>query len=566
MTARIAIEIVTERTPLVARAVELIGRRVAARAGLDLAEAPGAAGRIVLARRPDIGPEGYSIADGTDGAAVRVEAADDRGLLYGVGRLLRDAACEPGVFRPGPWRGASVPKCPVRGMYFASHFHNFYHDAPVEAVEQYVGELALWGLNSLMVWYDMHHFTGIADPAAQAMIRRLRAVLAAAKGVGMKVGLCLLGNEAYASSPPELRADSKTGRAHYQVELCPSKPAARDLMLRGFEEEFRAFADLGLDQIWIWPYDQGGCACADCAPWGANGFLRIAEPVARLFRRYAPAGKVILSTWLFDYGREQGEWAGLAKAFARKPDWCDYILAESHGDFPRYPLEHGLPGGLPALNFPEISMWAMWPWGGYGATPLPDHFQAIWDQGRRILSGGFPYSEGIFEDINKVIFSQFYWDPERPALDTLREYAAYEFSPAVADDVVKAARLLEKYHPRKTDVPHYGGYRLVRGADGGEHGAIRMRGDASGVDECWTLLEAADRKLAPVARTAWRWRILLLRGLIDRELKRGGGVPSRACEEAFEELIGIYHAGAAETHVCPPSRAAIRRLDPENRA
>ena len=54
-------------------------------------------------------------------------------------------------------------------MYFASHFHNFYHDAPVEAVERYVGELALWGINALMVWYDMHHFTGIDDPAAQAM-------------------------------------------------------------------------------------------------------------------------------------------------------------------------------------------------------------------------------------------------------------------------------------------------------------------------------------------------------------------------------------------------------------
>ena len=112
-----------------------------------------------------------------------------------------------------------------------------------------------------------------------------------------------------------------------------------------------------------------------------------------------------------------------------------------------------MPGGLPLLNFPEISMWGQSPWGGYGANPLPARLQRLWNQTQRKLSGGTPYSEGIYEDINKAICSQFYWDPERPAVETVREYAAFEYSPDVADDVVKVVEAFEKNHLRKADRP-----------------------------------------------------------------------------------------------------------------
>jgi len=52
----------------------------------------------------------------------------------------------------------------VRAVNFATHFHNFYHDAPVEEVQRYVEELALWGRNVLVARFDMHHDTGIDVP------------------------------------------------------------------------------------------------------------------------------------------------------------------------------------------------------------------------------------------------------------------------------------------------------------------------------------------------------------------------------------------------------------------
>ena len=548
--------------PLVDLAVEAVRRDLKDRCGIEVTHAAtGDSAHLILEVRPDIGTEGFVIEDGPHGQ-VQIIGNDERGLLYGVGRFLRASRFEEDAFTPGRWRGRSVPQKPVRGIYFATHFHNFYHDAPVLNVQRYVDEMALWGLNALTVWFDMHHFSGIDDPHAQKMIERLRALFQAGKAAGMRVGLGLLANEAYATSPKKLRADPHTGRAHYGVELCPNMPGARQLMLRWFDEEFGAFCDIGVDHIWIWPYDQGGCACAKCRPWGAKGLLMMAEVIAELYRKRFPEGKVILSTWLFDYAQDEGEWRGLAKAFARKPSWLDYVLADSHDRFPEYPLAHGSPGGLPLLGFPEISMWQMWPWGGYGANPGPQRFQERWDAARKHLSGGFPYSEGIFEDINKAILSQFYWNEDTRAEDTVREYIAYEYSPEVVDEVAKAIGILEKNHPRHLARDAKGAIKLAKLEAGLGQGLFEFERQDAGAEESYDLLSSADKRLPPRARTSWRWRILLLRGLIDRDLRRNNGMPTPQCEEAFRELAATYHAGGAEASVAPPSREAILRLRP----
>ena len=76
-----------------------------------------------------------------------------------------------------------------------------------------------------------------------------------------------------------------------------------------------------------------------------------------------------------------------------------------------------LPGQLPMVGFPEISMYETFPWGGFGATPLPRHFPSQWDAVKLRSSGGFPYSEGISEDLNKVLFSAQQANPAvRPPL------------------------------------------------------------------------------------------------------------------------------------------------------
>jgi hypothetical protein len=541
-----------ELLPQGERVFEIVRRHLAARGGVQVQKQGESESALTLSLSLDVqlGPESFCLSFDRNQATLR--AGDQMGLTHGLGKFLRACRFEPnGLYAPAALTIEEIRETPViRGMYFASHFHNYYHDAPVDEINRYVEDLALWGMNTLQVWFDMHHYTGIQDPAAQTMIERLRAILLAAKAIGVRAALVQLGNEAYAGSPQELRADYKTGRAVYEVELCPHKSGATELMLQWHDEVLQAFADVSPDYLVFGPYDQGGCACEQCRPWGVNGYLKIVEAKARHARQRFPQLKVILSTWLFDYGHDQGEWAGLDQAFRPKPDWCDYIQADSHTTFPTYPLENGVPGGLPLLNFPEISMWMMYPWGGFGANPLAKRFSGLFETVKPHIAGGFPYSEGIYEDLNKVLWLQWYGDPQRSAESILREYTGYEFSPDVEEEVLETVAILEENHNHYWMINQY----FQRSA----RIAMEFPGDAH---LAWQKMQNANEKLSDAAKVSWRWRILYLRALIDAQLEPTQGFwGNEICERAMEELTEIYHAQNAEYKCAPPTVASIAAM------
>lgn len=481
---------------------------------------------VELSLDPTIGKEGYRISDGSN-KSVRICGQGSRGLLYGVGKFLHTSRFEKGGFTPSVWRGVSVPLSPVRGVYFATHFHNFYHDAPIEDVRRYVEELGLWGANILEVWYDMHHFNGFDDPKAVEFRQRLHDICKTAKEIGLGVGFGIVSNEGYGNSPVELRAQKEGGKrgGWYDCQICPSKPGGLAHILADLGQEFDWWADLRPEYVWIWPYDQGGCGCPECHPWATNGFLKTFKPLAALARQKLPDIRVVLGTWFFD----ESDWHGLTNALnnAACPQ-PDYITADSVGDYPSFALDKTLRGGVPLLNFPEISMWGRDPWGGYGANPIPTRCKNLWAQTEGKLSGGVTYSEGLYEDMNKAIWLQCYWNKQCNIEETLKEYVGYEFSPAVTDDVMKAISLLEETWPSLSV---------------GEKSL-----------EVEALLKRSDEKLTFQAKSAWRWRLLLLRAVIDSELFRTHGeLRGPTLRAAFEELTRIYHAEQADPWVRPPA-------------
>ena len=537
---------------LTRRVAGILAARIQECSGARAGVAGKAALHVYLDIKPGIGREGFEISGGPRGS-IRIIGNDERGLLYGAGKFLHTSTFSSRGFTPSPWRGVSVPKLPVRGMYLATHFRNYYEEAPVEEVKRYVEDLSLWGVNSYLVWFGIDAYNGMDDPKAQAMLARLRALLRTVKDLGLNASLGCVANDGYKNSPVELRADSTVGHDGYVKipdrlynlgpELCPSKPGVPELEVKYCEEKFAAFKTIGLDYWFIAPYDNGGCTCSNCAPWGINGYLRMAELEARAYRRAFPKGEVILSLWYFDKWID-GEWAGITARFnQRKPDWVDYVMVDDYGGkFPQYPLAHGSPGGLPMLNFPEISMYAHAPWGGFGANPLPKYLQSLWDATKTRLSGGFPYSEGIYEDVNKVMVAQLYWDPDRPADQTLREYIAFNFSPEVVDPVARAMDILERTLARRRQ-DAAGATRFV------------MK-DTDGAEEAFRLVAEADATLPARVRASWRWRVVYLRALIDSELVRHQFRVSRKCMGAFQELTLIYHEQKANPAMRPPKNVA----------
>ena len=155
--------------PVVENIGRVFARQVQSRCDAKVVSQGEAPLTVELAIEPGIGAEGFKIADGANGT-VRIIGNDARGLLYGVGKFLHTSTYGSQGFTPGSWRGVSVPKMPVRGIYLATHFHNYYQVAPIEEVTRYVEDLSLWGPNSFLVWFGMEEFNGINDPKAQAML------------------------------------------------------------------------------------------------------------------------------------------------------------------------------------------------------------------------------------------------------------------------------------------------------------------------------------------------------------------------------------------------------------
>ena len=553
--------------PLGAKAAAILGQRLGDR-GLAVIESEGSP-ELVLTVDPAVGADSFRIS-GPPAGPVVVSGGDGRGLIYGVGKLLRTSSFQDGRCALSPWRGSEAPRCPVRGMYFATHFGNYYESAPLSEIERYLEDLALWGCNALMVWFDMHHYSGLADPRAGAMIARLHAILHAAQRVGIDPGLLMLANEAYADSPRELRAsfDPATAKAsgytkatwsHYDIEICPSRPGGLEFLRKDRREMLQAFADLDIRYACLWPYDTGGCVCADCFPWGGNGFLRASAEMEREVHAVFPQARMVLSTWLFDEFIDL-EWPAFAARIERdRPAWLDYIMVDTlREQFPRYPLEHGSPGGYPMINFPEISMTNLTPWGGYGGMFITRVQEGLWKAAGERLSGGFPYSEGIFEDVNKVVSLQQYWSG-RSADETVTEYLAYEFGPQWATPLLDVIKGMEREH----GVGVILGYAQpdLREVLWGSKVPVFNVAPLQEAPQRLSTLEEISRQLPPNIRGGFRWQLIYRRGLIDAALQRSGGRLTDELEGLFVQLAEMYHMDTAKAafYVSPPSREVLLR-------
>lgn len=559
----IRIMLLCERNDSIDAIVSLLRRQIEQRCEAQVRTFGQAKLNIELDIQEGIGKEGFRIEDGS-GGAVRIVGNDIPGLVYGVGKFLRTSRYDQGGFTPGSWRGTSIPQRGVRGMYFATHFHNFYHDAPADELDRYVEDLILWGVNSIAVWYDMHHFKGFDDPRAVDLRNRIGRIAQVAGRLGADVSLVMIANEGYGNSPPHLRRDGSGLRTKcFATDICPSKPGGMEYTLSNADQLFNHFSDLNPAYVVIWPYDSGGCSCPLCQPWVTNGYPKAASQLAQLAKEKYPDTKTVLASWAFT----PDEWTALDKALTTKPEdweWVDSLLAtlyvEAGGkarlhkcwdkwlllditqDAGRTLNGRWIPGDRPLLTFARLGTHDMWPWGAFGANPTPDGCQSAWNAVKHKSHGGWPYSEGISDDINKVIFTQFHWSPDRDASEILREYVAYEFSPNVTDEICEVIKTLEHNH------------RILRWENGMLIDRITVTSTQPAkpvardpaTEATWEIVQQVDNKLTTYARNSWRWRILYLRALLDSELRKNGGKANEQCKEAFRELTEIYYAQKAE--------------------
>ena len=497
---------------------------------------------------PKLPAERYEVR-GVGPGRVALAGSTRRARIYGLGRHLRDAA----------FRGGSEPVKRIRGIYLATHFGNWYVTAPEREVCDYVEDLALWGCNQIRVWFDLHDYTGVDDPRARPAIDRLRAILRAARSCGIETSLIALSNESFSNSPKGLRADWRGGKngytrdlcGHYHVEICPSKPGGLELILKNRAAALGLFKDIGIDEVSFFSYDQGGCTCADCAPWGCNGMLKVLPGFSDVVRKTMPGCRIEYGTWFFDtFGPSLGEWSGLKARIGEVRRHADGLAVENLAQ-----IADGVPGGLLATSMPEISMRGMLPWGGFGANPQPRRLAAAFRSRAAAQLAGFrPYSEGIYEDMNKVVALVLGWDPAVAVETALGDYAAFYFGGESRGPVTEAALLMEQNLDHTAylvqDGRRWDTYQCGR-IDAKRPFKIvaEARVDAERAAKALDLLKPFEAKLG----ASWRWRMLFLRAKIDRGLSLGHAVDGPELKPLFAELARIYRiSDTTEPFLTPP--------------
>ena len=436
-----------------------------------------------------------------DGNGYTITASDEAGLYYGIGKFLHTAKWSEKEFVPNPPLDMISPDCSFRAIYFSVHFNNWYDEAPTEELERYLEELLLYGYNAIVCIIPIVSVDSFLDPLFTKSVAKIRSIFELAKHMGMKVGVIIPPNQGMKTAPTEMYADlsfepeDMVVRGTLGQNLCPSKPGVLEYMRDIWNTEFEQFKDIGLDYIIPWPYDEGGCGCSACRPWGAKGYCDLIKTMHDDAVKYYPKVRFILSTWLYDSPYDQGEFSGLYERLENDLKFVDYIMVDSHDQFPRYPLEHKKI--KPIVNFPEISMWKLKPWGGRGANPMPKRFQEIWDSAKQVLDGGMPYSEGMYEDILKIQCVGYYWDSESHYKEILSEYINYEYSSEVCQEVLQIMELIEENHVNVAN-------------------SIEPNMEFANIAA--KLADEVEQKLSVRAKKSWRWRILYIRAQIDKIL------------------------------------------------
>ena len=443
--------------------------------------------------------ESYEITE--NNGEYKITGTDSLGLYHGIGKFLHTAKWTEEDFVPAPPTGVIEPDCDFRVMYFSVHNYNWYHLAPTEDLEAYLEDMILWGYNGIHCIVPVMNITELGDEMFRDGVDRARRLFKLARKVGLKVSLGINPNQGLLGSPHEFDADQTAIRWKSGRNLCISKPGALDHLREIWRAKFEQFTDIGIDYIISWPYDEGGCSCDECWPWGAKKFCDVSLAVREEALKYFPNVKMIASTWCFDVLLREGEtehheYEGLyARLDGGDMSCYDYLMVDSHTEYPEYVLTHDVI--KPIVNFPEISMWGLYPWGGFGANPLPKRFQAIWDSSKHILDGGMPYSEGLYEDILKIQFAGYYWDKNINYKDILSEYINYEYKSQEFDKIIEIMELIEENH---VAIDEKRAPRL--------EAAIRAK----------ALAEEINEALPKSVKECWRWRILYIRTILD--LKR----------------------------------------------
>jgi hypothetical protein len=417
------------------------------------------------------GAEGYRlcIRKGETNAAVFVLGNDERGVLFGVGRLLRELHWGRGrVWAPDGLDLATAPKYPLRGHQLGYRPKcNSYDAWDLPVWEQYFRDLAVFGCNAVELIpprsddaADSPHF-----PRPQMEMMTGMSGLAAAYGLDVWIWY------------PAMDPDYSDARA---VESA-------------LAEWGQVFARLPrVDAVFVPGGDPGHTR--------PKTLMALLEKQTRNLHRYHPRAQMWVSPQSFDQ-RWLVEFVDLLQR--EPPAWLSGVVfgPQVRVSLPR--LRQLVPARYPIRHYPDIthSRQCEYPvpnWDlAYALTearecinPRPEDEAAIFRKLQPQTIGFLTYSEGCNDDVNKMIWSALGWDPEAKVEDILRQYSRYFIGERYTDDFAQELLALER---------DWRGPLLANEA----------------VDGTLAQAQAMEREASPADLKNWRFQQALFRAYYD---------------------------------------------------
>ncbi len=415
---------------------------------------------------PEKKPEGFRIvATQSNGKNILwLIGADERGIIFAIGEFLRTAEISNRkiIFNKEN-EIATSPAYPIRGHQLGyRNTANSWDAWTVDQFEKYIRELAMFGTNSI-------ENIPFQDDKPGPNMKVPRAV--------MNVKMSEICND-------------------YGLDYWVWTPADVDLSDKTkFKDEVKKHADFykecpRLDGVFFPGGDPG-----DNDPKYVMPFL---ERLATELNKYHPNAGVWISLqgfhgsqvdYFYKYLQENNPtWLAGVITGPGSPD-----LAETRFRLPAkykhisYPdITHTVRCQYPVLNWDQAFALTE---GREVCNPQPFYYAKIHNRFAPFTDGFISYSDGIHDDVNKALWSQLAWNPNKDVNKVMKEYGRYFFGPSLAEPAANGILALERNWV----------------------GLLEENGGVETTFAFWQNLELKN----PQLKDNWRWQQLVMRCYYD---------------------------------------------------
>ncbi len=429
---------------------------------------------------------------------IHIMGNDARGLLFGIGYLLRQLRMTPGqVLLPAALNITTAPHYPLRGHQLGYRDKtNAYDGWDLPQWDQYMRELAIFGTNAIE----------LIPPRSDD---RLDSVHFPLPPLEMMEGMSRIADE-------------------YGLDVWIWYPALDDDYARPEMVEF-ALAE------WTEIYQRLPRIDAILVPGGDPGNTRpkdllpmLALQTGRL-KQYHPNAQMWISAqgfsreWLIEFVNILETEAPAWLTGVVYGPWCHMTIAA---------FRQLIPAQYPIRSYPDIthSVDCQYPvpdWdiafalteGRETINPRPRQAKIIFDQMREDVIGFLTYSEGCNDDVNKFVWSGLGWDPQADVVEILRQYSRFLIGEKVTHDFALGLLALEQnwVGPLATN---------------------------TSVNTTLQQFQALEQAASPALLKNWRFQMALYRAYYDAYVRSRLLYESGLEERAFDYLRQAQPLGA----------------------